>query len=309
MTATSTRSATLVASDLFLTRSGRTVLSRISLTVTPTSRVGVIGPNGVGKTTLLSVLAGLVTPDGGEVRLDPPGATVGLLAQHHQALRGETVRQFLTRRTGVVLAESDLTAAAHELASAAPGADARYAEALDRLTTLGGGDLDARIESVLGELGVSSLAERIVGELSGGQAAKIALGSLMLSRFDVTLLDEPTNDLDFEGLDVLESFVARRQGGMVVVSHDRDFLDHTVTSVLEIDEHDHTGRFFAGGWSSYMAERATLRRHAEEAYELNQAQRTALTSRARCLRSGRRKGFVARKGPSTIATRHSGTSG
>ncbi|HEY1734419.1 MAG TPA: ATP-binding cassette domain-containing protein, partial [Acidimicrobiales bacterium] len=171
-----------------------------------------------------------------------------------------------------------------------PGADGRYSDALDRLTALAGPELDARIDELLGSLGIGTLGDRPTAELSGGQAAKAALAAAMLSRFDITLLDEPTNDLDFEGIDLLRSFVERRHGAMVIVSHDRDFLDRTVTSVLEIDEHDHRGRLYGGGWSSYLAERATARRHAEDDYAVYEAQRRELTARARREREWATKG-------------------
>ncbi|HVT42548.1 MAG TPA: ATP-binding cassette domain-containing protein, partial [Acidimicrobiales bacterium] len=116
--------------------------------------------------------------------------------------------------------------------------------------------------------------------LSGGQEARAALAALLLARFDVTLLDEPTNDLDFEGLARLEDLVARRRGAMVVVSHDRAFLERTVTDVLEIDEHTRTAQQFGGGWTAFQAERAAARAHAEEDYAVYEAQRTDLRRRA-----------------------------
>ena len=108
----------------------------------------------------------------------------------------------------------------------------------------------------------------------------MALAAILLARFDITLLDEPTNDLDFDGLSRLEEMVARRSGGMVIVSHDRAFLDRTVTDVLELDEHTRTGRMYGGGWAGYRAERESDRVHAEEAYAVYEAQRAELRRRA-----------------------------
>ena len=257
------------------------MLDRVTVAVGPTTCLGVIGPNGVGKSTLLHVLAGTRRADEGTLRLDPPGATVGLLAQEHDAPPGETVRQMLTRRTGVAEAEAELAAAAAGLGSGEPGADEVYARALDRFTTLSAGDVDARIDAVADDLGLGALVDHELATLSGGQASKAALAAIMLSRFDITLLDEPTNDLDFDGLARLEAFVARRVGGMVIVSHDRDFLNRTVTSVLELDGHTHAGHLFGGGWSAFVSERATSRRHAEEAYATYESRRETLTSRSR----------------------------
>ena len=273
--------ATLVARSLTHDRGGRTILADVSLTVGPHACVGVTGPNGVGKTTLLRLLAGIDPPDAGSVTLDPPSATVGYLAQEHERVPGETVRQHLTRRTGARAAEDELAAAAAGLVEGTRQADARYGTALERFTALGAADIDARIDAVLDDLGLGSdLSDRETATLSGGQEAKVALAAIVLSRFGITLLDEPTNDLDFGGLEHLVSWIGRRTGGMVIVSHDRAFLEQTVSTVLEIDEHDHTAREFGGGWAGYRAERATARRRAEEAYELYQRTRSGLSERA-----------------------------
>jgi len=273
--------ATLVARDISHDRGGRAVLRDVSLTVGPEACVGVIGPNGVGKSTLLHILAGTLPPDAGSVTLDPPGATVGYLTQEHERPPGETVRQALARRTGAAAAEAELAEAAAGLASGTREAEDRYEVALGRFTTLGAADLDARIDALLDALGPEAgLADRPLSTLSGGQEAKVALAGIELSAFDVTLLDEPTNDLDFEGLGRLRTWVASRRGGMVIVSHDRDFLEHTVDTVLEIDPHDRTAREFGGGWAGYRAERANTHRHATEAYERYERRRSELGSRA-----------------------------
>jgi ATPase subunit of ABC transporter with duplicated ATPase domains len=288
--------ATLVASRLFVQRGGHTVLHDVSVTVGAATCLGVVGPNGVGKSTLLRVLAGELRPDGGTVHLDPPPAVVGMLSQEARPRPGETVRQMLTRRTGVAGVESELAAAASDLASGAPDADDRYARALHRFSSLSAADVDARIDAVAGDLGLRGVVDHETGRLSGGQGAKAALATIMLSRFDLTLLDEPTNDLDFDGLARLEAFVAGRSGGLVIVSHDRDFLDRTITSVLELDGHTHAAQLFGGGWSAYLSERRTARRHAEEAYSTYEATRTELTARSRREREWATTGVRREKG-------------
>ncbi|HSZ38129.1 MAG TPA: ABC-F family ATP-binding cassette domain-containing protein [Acidimicrobiales bacterium] len=275
-------SATLSARELRFERGGETVLDGVSLTVGPETCLGVVGPNGIGKSTLLQILAGLLEPaDGGAVRVDPPTATVGYLSQEHEHDAGETVRDALYRRTGAAAAEAELTRAAVALGEGRSQADDDYAAALARYESLGAADFEARLAGVLDQVGLpAEMAARGSGALSGGQEARVALAAILLARFDITLLDEPTNDLDFDGLARLEDMVTRRRGGMVIVSHDRAFLNGTVTDVLEIKEHTRRGRLYGGGWAGYLAERAADRAHAEEAYAVYRSQRTDLARRA-----------------------------
>jgi ATPase subunit of ABC transporter with duplicated ATPase domains len=277
--------ATLTARAVHVAHGARVVLDGIDLVVGPDARLGIVGPNGAGKTTLLRVLAGLVVPDRGTVALAPPTATVGYLPQSPERSPDETLRAFLARRTGVTAAEAALDAASDALARRDPGADDAYAAALDRWMALGGADLEARVESVGDDVGLSpATLDLPTAVLSGGQAARASLAAVLLSRFDVFLLDEPTNDLDFAGLDRLERFLAEVDGAVVIVSHDREFLDRTITSVFELDAHSHRGALYAGGWSAYLEARATARRHAEEAFSTWKGQRDDLADRARTQR-------------------------
>jgi ATPase subunit of ABC transporter with duplicated ATPase domains len=273
-------SAVLVATHLVVERAGATILNDVSLKIGPRSRVGVVGPNGAGKSTLLHILAGLLSPDAGSRSLDPPTATVGYLAQEHERDPHESVRGALARRTGVASADAELRAAANGLALSTREASDRYDAALQRFEALGASTFDARVATVLDDLGVAHLVDTPMTALSGGQEAKVAMASVELSLFDIVLLDEPTNDLDFNGLARLEQWIRRRSGGLVVVSHDREFLERTVTSVLEVDEHSHAATEYGGGWSGYQFERANALRLAQEAFARFQEQNQRLTARA-----------------------------
>ncbi len=168
----------LVASGITKSYGSEVVLADVDLVVPPRAQIGLVGPNGTGKSTLLRVLAGLEEPDAGRIRRSPPSLTVGYLAQ-----------------------------------------------------------------------------ERDSGTRSGGEETRAALAAVLREEFDVLLLDEPTNDLDFAGLEWLERQLASQPGALVVVSHDRAFLDRTATRIVELDEWTRGATEYADGWSEYEAER------------------------------------------------------
>ena len=183
----------------------------------------------------------------------------------------------LARRTGVAAAEHELAGAAQHLADGV-SAEGRYAFALERFLALGGGDLEPRAATTLAGLGLAVDVERPAKALSGGEAARLALAGILLSRFDVLLLDEPTNDLDFDGLERLERFLATTASALVVVSHDRAFLDRTVTRIVEIEEGRGRVRQWAGGWSEYAAARDAARAGAYTRFEQAQERRRELAA-------------------------------
>jgi len=267
------------------------VLADVTVTVAPGSRLAVVGPNGVGKSTLLGLLAGELAPETGTVTVAPPEATVVLLHQERDRRRDERLRDYLARRTGVADAERVMTAAADALATGAAGADDAYAAALDRWLALGGADLDGRAADVLDRLGLDAgLLDRDTTTLSGGQLARCGLAAVLLTQVDVLLLDEPTNDLDVDGLALLEAFLERRAGGLVVVSHDRAFLERVATDVLELDEFTRRATPYGGGFASYLEERERARAAAVAAYAAYDEQRTSLVDRARREKDWARQG-------------------
>jgi ATPase subunit of ABC transporter with duplicated ATPase domains len=267
------------------------VLERASLEVGPRARIGLVGPNGVGKSTVLRLLAGEEAPDRGTVALEPPQATVAHLPQERDARAGETLGALLARLTGVAAAELELETAAEALTGAgnargeSPQAlSDRYDRALARFLALGGGDLAARAAATCASVGLGVELERPFTALSGGEAARAALAAVLLVRADLLLLDEPTNDLDTDGLGRLERFLASFRGAVVVVSHDRSFLDRVVTRIAEVEPRSHGIVEWAGGWSEYARRRdeARARAYAELAEaESRRRELTTLVSRRR----------------------------
>src|SRR4051794_17356496 len=240
--------ATLVAKNLAAGHGDRVLFTGLDLVVAPGDVVGLVGANGAGKSTLLRTLAGIVPAEHGTVRLSPATATIGYLSQEPDRRADETVRAFLERRTGVAEAQRLMDESAEALADDPDSAD-EYAERLERWLALGGADLAERIDDVVTD------PDQLMTSLSGGQAARVGMASLLLSRYDVFLLDEPTNDLDLAGLEQLEKFVTELRAGTVLVSHDREFLARTVTRVVELDLTQQQIRGYGGGYEAYLAER------------------------------------------------------
>ncbi len=304
-------SATLIARDLTAGHGDRVLFSGLDLIVAPGDVVGLVGVNGAGKSTLLRMLAGrdlaavttdpgaadpgstAVEPEHGSITRNPPTATVGYLPQEPEPRAGESVADLLARRTGVAAAQAELDAATGELTDGKPGADDRYAAALDRWLALGGADLPERSEQVAEEFGLD-LHQPMTG-LSGGQAARAGMASLLLSRYDIFLLDEPTNNLDLAGLARLEEFVTGLRAGAVLVSHDREFLARTVTRILELDLAQQQIRTYGGGYAAYLAERERARDQARAAYDEYADRRSSLLDRARVQRSWSEKGVAKAK--------------
>jgi ATPase subunit of ABC transporter with duplicated ATPase domains len=272
-------STTLHARGLSAGHGERILFTDLDLVLAPGDVIGLVGVNGAGKSTLLRMLAG-GNPTSGEIALSPPDATVGYLAQEPERVPGETVLQFLARRTGVAAAQQVMDAAAERLGN---GGDDEYSPALERWLALGGADLEQRAAEVAAELG---LVDRLpngldtpMTDLSGGQAARAGLASVLLSRFDILLLDEPTNDLDLDGLERLERFVTAVRVPLMVISHDREFLARTVNRIVELDLAQQQVGVYDGGYESYLAEREIARRHARDAYEEYADTKAALEDR------------------------------
>ncbi|RYJ05257.1 MAG: ABC-F family ATP-binding cassette domain-containing protein, partial [Actinomycetales bacterium] len=279
-------SAHLVTKNLTGGHAHRVLFEGLDLTVAPGDVVGVVGVNGAGKSTLLRILAGDLEPLDGTATTAPADAFVGWLPQEHERVPGETVAQYVGRRTGATAASLAMETAAEALGQDDPTGDLAdtYSRTFDHWMASGAADLDERLPPMLAELGLEVDQDALMTSLSGGQAARAALASLLLSRFDLVLLDEPTNDLDLDGLERLESFVRGLRSGVVLVSHDREFLSRVVTRIVELDLAQSSISVYDGGYDAFLEEREVARRHAREAYEQFADTKADLVGRARTQR-------------------------
>ena len=233
------------------------ILEDVSFVVNPGERVGLVGPNGCGKTTLLRIIVGQEQPDRGSVRFSPADVTVGYLAQALEFEAGATVSDVMRRAVeGLREAERRVEALAQQIAIAQPGELARlmdeYASALARFEAAGGYQVSHDIDAVLAGLGLVTVDQATpVTILSGGQKTRLGLARLLQTHPQLLLLDEPTNHLDIEALEWLEDFLARYDGAILVVSHDRALLDRTVHTILELDPLTHRLTVYPGNYSDY----------------------------------------------------------
>ena len=288
--------AQLHLTDLGFDRGSATILDGLTLTVGAGDRIGLVGPNGAGKSTLLRLAIGELIPSRGRVSLIPDAATIGLLAQELAPAPGATVLEVVADRTGVGAAQLELDAATGDLATSADGAADRYDVALDRWLRLGAADLDQRLAASFDRIGLrTSVLDQPAESLSGGEQARVGLAIILVSQFDILLLDEPTNDLDIAGLDQLETFLLSIDRPVVLVSHDRRFLDRVVSSVVELDPHTLTASVFGGGWQGYLEGREVAKRHAEQNFQNYVGERSKLSERARTERDWSVKGVTSAK--------------
>ena len=258
------------------------VLNQIGFTLNAGERLALVGPNGCGKTTLIRILMGLEKPDSGVVRLDPLDLRVGYLPQGFDFLYDETVGGFINRMEGDL---EGLSERLEELAMALgddpdqPELLDDYDEVLSQLQLAS--ETAGRGPGVLAALGLGEIVpETPAAILSGGQKTRLALAGALLSNPQLLLLDEPTNHLDIAMLEWLEEWLAGFQGAVLLVSHDRAFLNGVATSILEIDTFTHHGRLYEGNYQAYLEQKQAERDHQRDAYvdQLEEISRLRATS-------------------------------
>jgi ATPase subunit of ABC transporter with duplicated ATPase domains len=240
-----------------------TVLSDISFLVNDGEHVGLISPNGTGKSTLLRCLAGQEQPDAGTLSFAPPQLSIGYLPQSFGDLADQRVGEAVAgAQADVLAAEAALQHAADLLANAADidSAMLAYDAALARFEALGGYEREHRAAAVLAGLGLGAIEQAMpVRALSGGQKTRLGLALLLLGSPDLLLLDEPTNHLDVEALAWLERFVQSYPGAVLIVSHDREFLNQTATRIMYLDPTTHAIKSYSGTYSDFADARAQER--------------------------------------------------
>jgi len=296
------------------------ILSDVSFVINPAGRVGLVGPNGCGKTTLLRIIVGQEQPDRGTVSTSPAGVTVGYLAQalefEPEATVGDVMRQAVeglreAERLVETLAGQMVVAQGNELTHLMD----EYARALAHLEAAGGYRVSYDIDAILAGLGLETVNQDTpVATLSGGQKTRLGLARLLLAHPQLLLLDEPTNHLDLEALEWLEGFLARYAGTLLIVSHDRMLLDRAVTTILELDLLTHAVRQYAGNYSDYVEQELAEQVQRWQEYTDQQEEIARLHNAARHLRGVAKfkrggkadsrdkfsKGFFANRGAGTV---------
>jgi macrolide transport system ATP-binding/permease protein len=245
------------------------VLNGVSLILNHGDRVGLVGANGVGKSTLLKIASGEIEADGGAVTI-PRGVRVGYLAQAIIGADAKTISELVAESLAHLRAlEAQMRDLEGQMAAASGDALdailAAYGDVSERFERSGGYEIEYLADVVFEGLGIAHLPrERTVATLSGGEKSRVGLAILLLGAPDVLLLDEPTNHLDAASLTWLEGYLAAYRGAMLIVSHDRTFLNRTVNAIVEIDEHTRTAKRYAGDYDAYLRAK-TLEREKWEA--------------------------------------------
>lgn len=273
------------------------VLQDISFVLNDNDRVGIVGSNGVGKSTLLKILMGQEEADSG-MYTHAPSIEVGYLPQTTPDFYGHTINDLIFESVGNLRQleermrelEVIMTTASQEQYAALLE---EYGAVSTKFQDRGGYELDYKIDTILDGLHIAYLPRtQEVQTLSGGEKARLGLATLLLRSPDVLLLDEPTNHLDFASMAWLENYLSHYNGAMLIVSHDRQFLNRAVNQIYEISEYDHNLKRYEGNYDAYVQAKAAERAKWEEDYERQQEEIQELRKRIRV--SARQIGHTSR---------------
>ncbi|GCE12545.1 ribosomal protection-like ABC-F family protein [Tengunoibacter tsumagoiensis] len=273
------------------------VLEALSFTLQKNDRVGLVGPNGVGKSTLLRILMGLEEADTGTVLYAPTSET-GYLPQSTPDFEGQNLEELLRTSVGnLTQLEDEMHHLEMEMAQAS---SEQLTMLLERYTTVstrfqdhGGYDIDYKIDRILAGLRIDYLPRtQSVETLSGGEKARLRLATLLLQTPDLLFLDEPTNHLDGGTMQWLEQYLTAYPGAILMVSHDRQFLNQAAKTIYELDEHTQHLKIYPGNYDSYIQAKARERQKWEEDYERQQEELAGLRKRIKV--TGRQIGHTNR---------------
>ena len=272
----------LSCSNISLSFGERKILTGVTLNIHDTDKIGIVGVNGAGKSTLLKVISGIIKPDSGEIS-SLNNLKFGYLAQDNSLNRSATIWDEL------VMGFSDITQMEkrinelHEKISIEndqmklSSLMKEYDSITDRFARSGGYEYNSRIRGVLRGLGFEdSQFDSIIDTLSGGQRTRLALAKLLLTEPDILLLDEPTNHLDLSALEWLEEFLKSYKKCVIVISHDRYFLDVVTNKIIELENCEHA--VYIGNYSEYISKKAEQRDIQQKHYELHQRETARMES-------------------------------
>lgn len=265
----------LSVASIFKSYGIQPVLNQVSFTLADGQRLGLVGPNGVGKSTLLKIIMGQLEADSGKVNL-PADATLGYLPQSIEDFGDKTLQDLVAESMQHLhTLEQRMRQLEEQMAIVQkPALDTillDYEAAIEQFERYGGYEMDYRVDQVLDGLGVGRIPrERAVATLSGGEKARVSLAMLLLKAPDLLILDEPTNHLDASCLTWLEGYLQGYRGAILIVSHDREFLNRTVTAIMEIEEHSRQAKHYTDNYDAFLQAKALERRRWQEDYERQQ---------------------------------------
>ncbi len=283
----------------------RVILNNILLTVNQKEKVGIVGANGVGKSTLLKLVKGEIEPNKGAVSTE---GSVAYVPQDFSINPKLYVEEYIKRHIGIYEIESTILDAEKAYVDGNEPSDLqKYLDSIELYRQRGGYEFDAQLSKLMNRVGLPERLKLLkLSQLSGGQQIKIGLLAVLLSKHDVYLLDEPTNNLDIKGIELLEEFVKESSASFMIVSHDRRFLDKTITGILEIDEFSHKGIYYGVDFSEYQILRHLDKEAAEKRYEeyLSEKKRLETSATTKAQQAG--QGKVTRNDNDKLGANHRG---